>query len=392
MRRVSLAIVGGGPAGVSTALFLAAIDPTLGRRAVVLEKGRYPRDKICAGAIAERADLALAAIGVRVDVPSVTIRGMAATTRAGRVVRRLEHRIGRVVRRIEFDAELARLARGRGIAIEEGASVRAIKRTAAGVEIALEGGETLVADALVGADGVGSVVRRQLGFGRGEVFAQVVELDTEGCATDVDPDILSFDLTDRSLRGYAWDFPTPLDGQLRWCRGVYDLVRGDEPDASQRALARLDAGTAPLGKVRRFSERGFVRRGPLSTRRVLLVGEAAGIDPVLGEGIAQAILYGRAAAAYLAPRLSRGDLGFADFDRHLARSDVGQDLWRRSLSLPFVYLTDRAATERWVMESAALGRVGLAYFGGLRYAKRDLARAVLDGARAWALTRTALRS
>ena len=66
---VDLAIVGGGPAGVSTALFLAAADPSRIGRVVVLEKETYPRDKICAGAIGKRAENALAEIGVHVEVP-----------------------------------------------------------------------------------------------------------------------------------------------------------------------------------------------------------------------------------------------------------------------------------------------------------------------------------
>jgi flavin-dependent dehydrogenase len=46
-----LAIVGGGPAGISTAL-RPRRPPHL--RIVVLEKARYPRDKICAGGIGAR--------------------------------------------------------------------------------------------------------------------------------------------------------------------------------------------------------------------------------------------------------------------------------------------------------------------------------------------------
>src|SRR5437763_15367703 len=48
-----VAIVGGGPAGISTALHLQAAAP--GARVAVLEKQRYPRDKICAGGIGARA-------------------------------------------------------------------------------------------------------------------------------------------------------------------------------------------------------------------------------------------------------------------------------------------------------------------------------------------------
>jgi len=71
---LDLVIVGGGPAGVSTALFLMAAAPWLTGRIAILEKERYPREKICAGAIGARADKLLATIGVRVEVPSVAIQ------------------------------------------------------------------------------------------------------------------------------------------------------------------------------------------------------------------------------------------------------------------------------------------------------------------------------
>ena len=57
-----VAIVGGGPAGISTALHLQAAAP--GARIVVLEKSRYPRDKICGGGIGARAFRLLDKIGV----------------------------------------------------------------------------------------------------------------------------------------------------------------------------------------------------------------------------------------------------------------------------------------------------------------------------------------
>ncbi|HLL22769.1 MAG TPA: FAD-dependent oxidoreductase, partial [Kofleriaceae bacterium] len=62
-------IVGGGPAGISTALHLQAAAPHL--RVVVLEKERYPREKICAGGIGARAFRILEKIGVTVDCPRV---------------------------------------------------------------------------------------------------------------------------------------------------------------------------------------------------------------------------------------------------------------------------------------------------------------------------------
>src|SRR5262245_14395899 len=163
-----LAIVGGGPAGISTALFALAEDPALRDRIVVLEKERYPRDKICAGAIGARADRLLASIGVRVDVPSAEVRAMSLTTTQGARYQTTptDNLIGRVVRRVEFDHALAEQARARGIRVVDGARVASISFEQTGVVLQSDPG-LLRVRAIVGADGVGSYVRRAVGFGRG---------------------------------------------------------------------------------------------------------------------------------------------------------------------------------------------------------------------------------
>ena len=61
---LDVAIVGGGPSRHPTAL-----PP--GTRAVVVEKERYPREKICAGGIGARAFRKLEKRGVEVDCPRV---------------------------------------------------------------------------------------------------------------------------------------------------------------------------------------------------------------------------------------------------------------------------------------------------------------------------------
>ncbi len=379
-----VAIVGGGPAGLSAALFLIAEAPRLVGRVLVVERSRHPRDKICAGAIGDRAERLLRDIGVDVEVPSSPIRGFAVTAAFAHLVVRGERAVGRVVRRDAFDGRLAEIARSRGVAFREDTVVSGLVAHREGVELEVDG-EPIRARVVVGADGVGSIVRRALGVPRGKLVAQVAEIDTERTRADVDDDILHFDLSDPELRGYAWDFPTPIDRATRACRGVYELraERGIEPRAehgqnvSERLLARVGE-TARLSSVKRFSERGIEWHEPMSWPRILLAGEAAGIDPVLGEGIAQAISYGRSVARYLAPRLAADSLAFTDWRSFVRRSRLGLDLTARVAAIPLVYGPGRSRLERWVTRSPALARAGLSYFAGQRVARLDLMRAIVD--------------
>lgn len=347
MASFELVIVGGGPAGISTALFLAHARPELAERVVVLEKERYPRDKFCGGAIGARADTLLATIGVEVDVPSVEVNGFSFRSRYGEVCQRLGA-IGRVVRRIEFDHALAQIARDRGIRIEEGARVEGFERDEQGVTVVSSRG-SFSARAVVGADGVGGFMRRCLGLGPGRLRAQVIEIDTEPVASDPERDLLHFDIADPDFTGYAWDFPTLVDGRELVCRGVYHLkYDGKAQDIRSRLAERLSARGLDLRqyRIKRFAERGFEPHLAYAEPRVLLVGEAAGIDAVTGEGIAQAIQYGAFAGEYLAGKLAEEDLSFADWAKRLAKAKVGFDLRIRHWLLPYYFGRHRRWFER----------------------------------------------
>src|SRR5687767_13262856 len=100
--RGDIVVVGGGPAGITTALALVRLAPSLRRRLVVLEKQAYPREKYCAGGFGGRGEKILADLEALPDVPSVRIDGMSLRTGAGETLARVPS-AGRVVRRIEFD-------------------------------------------------------------------------------------------------------------------------------------------------------------------------------------------------------------------------------------------------------------------------------------------------
>ncbi len=369
-----LVIVGGGPAGLSTALHLHAIAPRLAARTVVLEAERYPREKICAGGIGARGLAVLEKLGIAPDVPMVPLDAVAIRLATQTLVTRVEN-CGVVVRRVEFDHALAKATTARGLEVRDGVAVTAIEVHPDHVVVTTSTGETYRAKAVIGADGVSGIVRRATGFARQELRAQVCELDTPAVAVDQPRDTVVFDFTMRDLQGYAWDFPTIVAGQPLMCRGAYVIhnLAADSPRAriaSYLAERGLDVASY---KLKQYAERGFEPGEPIARPRVLLVGEAAGIDIATGEGIAQAIEYGGSAAAYLARAHERDDFGFASWRRYVDRHHIGWSLRIRHLCYRAFYGHRRDSMERMMPALSSLLRVGVQDFAGQPLSKLALA-------------------
>jgi flavin-dependent dehydrogenase len=382
-------IVGGGPAGSTTALAIAHAAPKLASRVLLLEKARYPRDKPCAGALGGRGDALLRGLDVNADVPSVPIDGVSFSSSAGEAVA-APGGIGRVVRRIEFDHALARAAASRGIVVRDGVRVlrvHADERTGAVVETS-EG--QLRARVVVGCDGVGSIVRKALGVGAGGLRAQVIEVDTEPVPGDRDRALLHFDASDRTLHGYAWDFPTIVDGRALVCRGVYGATMGgdragDQPDVGTLLSGRLRAlgVDAARCQTKRYAERGYERASRVAGGAMMLVGEAAGIDVATGEGIAQAIEYGVLAGRFLVRRMEEvghGRLAVDGWADEMAGSRLARDLRIRAQFMRLFCGPARSRTERLLVGSPDMLHVGCQHFAAQPYDWLTVGKVVVRGA------------
>jgi menaquinone-9 beta-reductase len=390
-------IVGGGPAGTTTALALAHAAPELASRVVLLEKAKYPREKPCAGALGARGEALLAQIGVAVDVPSAPVDGISFRGSRGEAVAS-PGRIGRVVRRIEFDHALARAAASRGIEVRDGVGVEEVHDEGEGATVRTAAG-AVGARVVVGCDGVGSVVRRSMGLGPGELRAQVIEVDTEPVAGDRDRALLHFDATDWRARGYAWDFPTVVDGRPLVCRGLYHLKGThrdgrDEPDLAALLGERLRAQGIDPSRCRnkRYAERGFEPASRLVRGRRMLAGEAAGIDPVTGEGIAQAIEFGVMAGRFLARAIAGAGAGAVPLEgwqREVDTSRLARDLRIRTRLMGLYYGPSRAEVEGFLAESPDALFVGCQHFAAQPYDWLKVSEVVGRGAARLAAMRIA---
>jgi flavin-dependent dehydrogenase len=381
-RRSDVIVVGGGPAGLTSAVAILAASPKAHVR--ILEKARYPREKYCAGAVGGRGLKILDELGMRPDVPNVPIDGMSVRTGETENAARVPG-IGMVVRRIEFDDALARIAREKGVEIVEDAKVEHLEVMRSGAIVESSAG-TFEAPIVIGCDGVGSVVRKTIGLGIGRLRAQVLELDTEPIESDRERGLIHFDATDRTLPGYTWDFPTTVGGRDLVCRGIYHLKMADE----QLDLgAMLGERMAKMGldiakyKNKRFAERGLEPAETLARGPLMLAGEAAGIDPVTGEGIAQAIEYGSLVGPHVALALS-GDVSVESWTDRMKRSRLGRDLRIREAFVREFYGARRPDLER-VLTKESFIHAGCCHFGAVPHepimALRTLARLGLYFAR-----------
>jgi len=329
-----LMIVGGGPAGVSTWLHLRQRDPALAARTVVIEQATYPRDKLCGGGVTRQADLVLGRLRVRLKTPSVPIHRVELRFGAKTLVFEQRH-VFRVVRRHEFDHALAQCAVKRGLHLREGEAFQAFERAGDHLRVATNRGDYRVR-ALVGADGARSLVRRRLGPPEKVRLSRLIEI-----LTPAEPQrdrefvehtaVLDFSPLAEGLQGYVWDFPCLEQGAAMLNRGVFDSrVRPGRPRADLKtifgqALHTRGAYQAPstwLG----HPERWFSEQNTVAAPQVLLVGDAAGVEPAFGEGISQALLYGEVAAAVLAGAFRRGDVSFADYRAALLAHPLGKSL------------------------------------------------------------------
>lgn len=299
-------VVGSGPAGSIAALVLARG----GARVALVDKARFPRDKACGDLVGPRGVRTLTDLGIRLDGPKVgdmevvgptgrqvLLRATAGDTYPGHAI---------VAGRMRMDAILHSLA------IEAGAEPFTGRAAAAsytdsgqlnGFELDTEKGGPgwLSADVVIGADGALSRVgaAAQLVNEAQVLWAFAVRTYMDGAPRL--PRIHFWEPQHRSgYPGYGWVFPSEThDANV----GLGVGTRGDRR-AGARAAKDLagfvaSAGLDPSRLGRTLG--GWIKMGMVGTNpargRTMLVGDAAGlVNPLQGEGIAQALASGRAAA------------------------------------------------------------------------------------------------
>lgn len=305
-RRFDVAVIGAGPAGSVAARVLAGG----GARVALVDKARFPRDKACGDLVGPRGVRLLDELGLLPD---------------GRRLGDMEV-VGPTGRRVLLPASPGRTYPGHALAVprrelDDGLRRAAVEAGAAplcgraaepsysvdghldgfALEGGTDGGHRVEADVVIGADGALSRVAAASGLvdERAVLWGFALRGYAEERAREL-PRIAFFEPErGRGYPGYAWQFPG-ADGRSNV--GIGAARRGDRRFAGRVAhdldsyRSSLPGAPALTGQLGGWLKLGIVGTVP-GRGRTLLVGDAAGlVNPLQGEGIAQALTSGRLAA------------------------------------------------------------------------------------------------
>ena len=324
IEQIDVLIVGSGPAGTSTALHLVQADRSWAGRIAVVDKAVHPREKLCGGGVTHLGMNVLARLGLDLKPPHFPIRKVRMVYQDQSYVFHGNPAFS-IIRRDEFDHWLVQTAQDWGILVRQGETVQGVTVHDEYVEIETDKA-IFRASVLVAADGSRSKIRQWLKWDDESRVARLLEVLTPEDAHQPEfqgkTAVFDFSHMTDGLQGYYWDFPSLVKGQLMMNRGVFDSrARPERPKVDLVNQLRLSMAERDRNleayKLKGHPIRWFDPKGRFAIRRVILAGDAAGADPLFGEGISFALGYGDVAAAAIRDAFERNDFSFATYKKRI---------------------------------------------------------------------------
>ena len=369
-------VVGAGPSGCSSTIHLSR----MGLRVLLLDKERFPRDKVCGDGVSGKSMSMLREMGlieVVESLPHVKVPGLRLTSPDGTSVditlreRNGVPEYGYCIRRELFDDMVFQHAKKHAARTIEGFTVKEVTKEVAGSHekvVGVKGRTTdgeegdFRSDVVVGADGFNSTVSKQLGIEKLDPAHLFVCVRGYFMGVkDLKPRI-ELHFLEETVPGYFWIFPVEKDLANVGVAMIVQEVRKRKASPRNQLLDVLRNNSAIAGRFKdSMMIDGTFKTGviPCGSKRVrsygdgwLLVGDAASLaDPFTGEGIGNALYSGRLAAEtilkahdeddYSSSRLSSYEKAIGDaFDSQLRNSSLLQSRARNSR---FVNLVIRKA-------------------------------------------------
>lgn len=328
--KTDVIIIGAGPAGVATALFLAK----QGIKSILLEKEKFPRDKICGDALSGKVVEVMKKYNPAwVDlfsanehqVGSYGIHFYAPNEKCLRVpfksnYKALKRAPGFVTKRIHFDQFLIdEVKKQDAITLIENAFVKKINWNTSTKQIQVN---DIVYEPkmVVACDGANSLFQK-------EVKSQTFELDlidnsyglrayyknVKGLDED---NFIELHFIDEILPGYFWIFPMSNQTANVGLGLRADIIKEKKLNLPQLLDKILElpqfkerfSNAILEGNVKMHALPMGNKRRKISGDHFLLVGDAAAlIDPFTGEGIGNAMLSGMMAAKAIESAIEKND-------------------------------------------------------------------------------------
>jgi geranylgeranyl reductase family protein len=315
-------IIGAGPAGAATALFLGK----LGIASMIVDRSTFPRDKVCGDALSGKVvevlnkldrnwtdelstnEKMLGSWGVTFIAPNGKSLRVPFSTKKEK-----QTAPGFISKRIDFDDWLVqKVKNSKHTTLFEATEIRSYTRVNNKIIATVKDGKTFNTKLVIAADGAYSSFTKDIAglktepehncFGLRAYYKNVQGLDEEN--------FIELHFLNEILPGYFWIFPLPggyanvgvgmradkMNNKKINLKKAFESVLQNNP-----AIRERFSGAEQVGEVKLHGLPLGSKKRKLSGDNYMLCGDAALlIDPFTGEGIGNAMMSGMYAAAQAA--------------------------------------------------------------------------------------------